>query len=400
MSGYMKNICDKERTEAQKNINGFIYSLIPILPYNYDNKRIKQLLEKYYPYELFFIHEKYSYYLAKEKSLLQRKKKSRYHYNDVNFYINHSHSLKKILDIGFIKEHKKKFNQEIYKKEIQRFEIFRDPKIERTYKKIQNSIEKTQQLEPTYLDSLIGLYQKKSTSQKDKLYILKELEKYYCSKVTNFFSKLVDTEYNRQLREEACYFLQSLGYQPKLPRQKYIPIPNNKNKKKKEYYKKYAKETSTIKETPAELEYRIDNSKEQKMKEYDFFISHSSKDYESIQRLIKFLNKEGADVYCDWINDTDYLKRHLIGNHTLSVIKKRMDQSKKMIYVLSENSIKSKWCEYEVNYFNSNKKKILFIYKKDISETTFKYSTYNLSSFLKTNFEDSEKELFEKPKPY
>ena len=38
------------------------------------------------------------------------------------------------------------------------------------------------------------------------------------------------------------------------------------------------------------MEYRIENAKEQKIKSYDFFISHSSKDSASVQKLIKYEN--------------------------------------------------------------------------------------------------------------
>ena len=69
MSGYTKHICEKETAEAQKQINQFIESLIPILPYKYDFNTINSLLKDYYPYEIFLISEKYKYYQIKEKSL-------------------------------------------------------------------------------------------------------------------------------------------------------------------------------------------------------------------------------------------------------------------------------------------------------------------------------------------
>ena len=135
-------------------------------------------------------------------------------------------------------------------------------------------------------------------------------------------------------------------------------------------------------------------SMEQKMKEYDFFISHSSTDYDSIQLLIESLNKQGNNIYCDWINDTDYLKRHLVGQNTLNVIKKRLDQSKRMIFVVSSNSLESKWCKYELNYFNNQKKEIVFIRKEDISDGNFEYSAFDVHPFLNSNYNDTIEELF------
>ena len=51
-----------------------------------------------------------------------------------------------------------------------------------------------------------------------------------------------------------------------------------KTKKRKCYLREvYPNERYDIPRNPDELEYRIENSKEQKLKSYDYFISHSSK---------------------------------------------------------------------------------------------------------------------------
>ena len=76
---------------------------------------------------------------------------------------------------------------------------------------------------------MIGLYERKTTSQKDKVYIIQELKKYYNPKVVNFFFKLNDTELNKQLREIAFKHLQSFNYEPRLRKQKYMKI-HTKNK--------------------------------------------------------------------------------------------------------------------------------------------------------------------------
>lgn len=117
----------------------------------------------------------------------------------------------------------------------------------------------------------------------------------------------------------------------------------------KEFLKEvYPFETYEIPQNPNELEYRIENSREQKIKEYDFFISHSSKDGTIVQKLIRAENQNGKNIFCDWINDVDYLKRHLLCEATLKVLEKRMEQSKAMIFVVSENSRNSVWCKYEL----------------------------------------------------
>ena len=64
------------------------------------------------------------------------------------------------------------------------------------------------------------IIRKKTTSQKDKVYIIQELKKYYNPKVVNFFFKLNDTELNKQLREIAFKHLQSFNYEPRLKKTK------------------------------------------------------------------------------------------------------------------------------------------------------------------------------------
>ena len=144
------------------------------------------------------------------------------------------------------------------------------------------------------------------------------------------------------------------------------------NKKKKEYLKKdYAFQRCEIPLDPDELEYRINNSPEQSIKNYDFFISHSSKDSKLVQRLILQLNSEGKNVYCDWISDSDYLKRNLVREATLKVIEKRLEQSKAILFVHSQNSTESVWCKYELNFFVKTSKPIYQIEITDIENENY-----------------------------
>lgn len=55
----------------------------------------------------------------------------------------------------------------------------RASKILKIDEKINKAKSKIQQITPMYLNKLIGLYERKHTSQKDKMHILMELKKYY-----------------------------------------------------------------------------------------------------------------------------------------------------------------------------------------------------------------------------
>lgn len=159
------------------------------------------------------------------------------------------------------------------------------------------------------------------------------------------------------------------------------------NKKRRDYLKNvYPNETSSIIQTPDELEYRINNSKEQKLKKYDFFISHSYKDNELVQKLIEHENRNGKDVFCDWINDSDYLKRQLLCSATLSVIEKRLEQSDALLFLYSENSKYSVWCKYELNYFYALGRPIYTISANDVKNSVYSLQLENDLWFIDENY--------------
>ncbi|UPA31754.1 toll/interleukin-1 receptor domain-containing protein [Terrisporobacter glycolicus] len=382
MSGYTKHMFEKDLIKINHDLTKYINSLIPLLPYAYNFDTIKELLKQYYSYEWFIINEKHKYYHIKEDCLRRHGKKSRFQMDSPCKIVSKLPVFRRITNQAYIYQHQNKYNEEVREQYESHFTSQRNPKIKRIYDKIKKAKVKTQQVEPEFLDVLMGLYDKKSTTQKDKVYIFVELQKYYCPKVINFFSKKVDTEYNPQLRRMAFEHLQSFGFQPILRRQKYMKIPS-KNKKRREYLKNvYAKERYDIKSIPEELEYRIENSKEQMIKSYDFFISHSSVDYLAVQTLIQYLNAKGKNIYCDWINDNDYLKRKLVGRSTLSVIEKRLQQSKAIMFVISDNSLYSNWCKYELNYFNEIGKPIYTIRIDDVLKGNFNYDLLQKTWFL------------------
>lgn len=369
---YQRDICDiKGMWKEQLNL------LIPVLPKVYDDKIIIELLRKYFPYEWEYTVQVYHYYRTKDKYIKHRFGKSRYNAKESELLIREVSTFKKILSEVFAKKHELLFSEEKYDIAVNELWQKRKHKIQKIQIKIEKALLKTQQVTPRFIDQLIGYYERKNTSQRDRLYILQELKKYYNNKVIQFFLKLNDTELNRQLREEAFYHLQSLNFKPRLRRQKYMHI-HTKNKKRKNYLKKiYSCEHSDITGTPSELEYRIENSKEQKIKWYDYFISHSSRDFKTVQELIVYENKQGKNIFCDWINDVDYLKRDLLCEATLKVIEKRMEQSNALIFVESESSRGSLWCKYELNYFRDLQKPMYCVSKKAIEEGTFDIKILN-----------------------
>lgn len=351
MPGVTKHIFNHEICDILSMFNCEIKTIEPLLPKEYSNGDIIALLKEFYPHEWHSVEIKYVYYQTKDRYIERKFGKNRYNMKTPEALLMEASRCKKILSEEYRRIHSDNYSEEGRVLARENLWLKRKPKIEEINQKIEKALSKTQQVTPSFIDQLIGLYERKNTSQKDRRYILLELKKYYSDKIIQFFFKLNDTELNEQLRWEAFYHLQNFNYQPRARRQKYMQV-HTKNKKRKKFLKEvYPFETYEIPQNPNELEYRIENSSEQKIKEYDYFISHSSKDSTYIQKLIRAENQDGKNIFCDWINDVDYLKRHLLCEATLKVLEKRMEQSNAMIFVVSENSLHSIWCKYELNYF-------------------------------------------------
>lgn len=363
-----------------------IETIKPILPYEYGKEEIIALLKEFYPHEWQSVEYKYLYYKKKDEYIKKHTGRTRHNMPSASKLLDRVPLFQKIITDRYRSSWHIDFSLDMQELERQALYTKRNPKIDKVNKKIAIAKAKTQQVTPAFIGKLIGLYERKNTSQKDRLYILFELKKYYNPTVINFFFKLNDTELNQQLRELAFQHLQSFNYEPRARKQKYMSV-HTKNIKRRQYLKKvYPYETYKIPEMPQELEYRINNSKDQLIKEYDYFISHSSKDGISVQSLIVAENQQKKNVFCDWISDVDYLKRHLVCEATLKVIERRLEQSKALIFVESENSRNSIWCKYELNYFRGLGKQIFVVTKSDIDTGVFELKPMKDNWYLDANY--------------
>ncbi len=388
MSGVTKHIHDNDIYNINIMWNNQLKQIEKLLPCRYDDKVIIKLLKKYYPHEWKSVEYKKRYYDTKDKYLIRRDGKSRYNMCSAEVLIRRNLKFKQLISYKCKKAHENNFNNEEKNKYEKQLWKKRKKKIDKIDAKIYKAKKKTQTVIPEFLDKMIGLYERKRTSQKDKVYIIQELKKYYNPRVINFFFKLNDIELNKQLREIAFKHLQSFNYEPRLRKQKCMKI-HTKNKKRKEYLEKvYPNEKYTIPYNPEELEYRIMNGPEQKMKTFDFFISHSSKNSGLVQMLIDYENLNGKNIFCDWINDVDYLKRHLLCEATLKVIEWRLEQSNAIIFVKTEDSMKSVWCNYELNYFSKLGKTIYYIDGNKILEGKFDLQEYDQENFIDPQYEE------------
>lgn len=236
LPGVTKHIYDHEIRDILEMWNKQLKEISMILPQEYTEKDIISLMRKYYPHEWMSVIYKYNYYEIKDRYLKKRFEKKRYCMLKPEKLFRTVSQYKKIMNQNFRKQYFINFNEATQQKNAEKLWNQRKNKIERIDNRINNAKLKTQQMTPKYIDVLIGLYERKSTSQKDKMYIMAELKKYYNGKVINFFFKVNDTELNKQLRWIAFYHLQSFNYQPRARRQKYMQV-HTKNKNRKQYLK-------------------------------------------------------------------------------------------------------------------------------------------------------------------
>lgn len=87
---------------------------------------------------------------------------------------------------------------------------------------------------------------------------------------------------------------------------------------------------------------------------YQVFVSHSSTDNEFIKKVLLFLkySKGGVTGYVDW---QDPKMQHPTDAETARRLKDRIRRARKMIYVVTNESLKSVWCSWELGFADSEK---------------------------------------------
>jgi hypothetical protein len=219
-----------------------------------------------------------------------------------------------------------------------------------------------QMVEPLYIDAFIASYHKKGITIQGKIEIFHELKKYNSKKVVEFLQKLNDSERNDQIRRMAFEHLQKLG------------APVRLRKKFKGKVKSYNTETDQFNVSPEDLYQRLESNTVQNKKSFHVFISHSYLDSNLVRQVKSCLNSHGLTVYCDWTSDNDFLKRSLVSNYTKMVLKKRIEQSKCIVFLETKNAVNrdgsftSPWISMEIEHASLIGKPIYSLNFSDHSE--------------------------------
>ena len=148
----------------------------------------------------------------------------------------------------------------------------------------------------------------------------------------------------------AFYALQRMGEHPWLGR-------SRKGKKRLSQVKRI-----DIQKNPTELLNLTSKYQDLLYQKFDIFLSHSSRDEEELLRIKSILNKQGYTVYIDWVNDREMLNRKNQDENTWNALYLRMDQSLRLLYVMTDNCINSVCTQREVEYFRA-KNKVVYVYQ-------------------------------------
>ena len=375
MPGKAKRKYEGELIRFAKRLRRPLELVVETLKPGYTENDLLQAFKDYYPFEWEEICERWKNYSEKDEFLKQKKGKTRYNPLKPEEYFFSLMKVKYLLSKEFRERHKQNYSEQLRVTKAEALKLKREERIKKRQLRIEMYTEDLQQVDPGFIDALIYAYHDRHNSINDKMEIFKEIQKYDCEKSRQFFWKLNDSERNNQIRNLAFEHLQKSGHYVKLRK-------GFKGKKKT-----YQIERSTFEGTPQALAKKLqDDRSVQGLKHYDVFISHSSRDKNYVRQVVEEANAIGLNCYVDWTADNDFLKRSMVSEYTKEVLKVRMKQSQKLLYLSSDISRSSQWVSFELDYYkNYLQREILMIILDGEDAHDFKHITLKEMNQLLSN---------------
>lgn len=87
---------------------------------------------------------------------------------------------------------------------------------------------------------------------------------------------------------------------------------------------------------------------------YDIFLSHAHEDADIVLGVLEALTILGYSVYVDWVVD-QHLDRSKVTPEHADLLRKRLKQSRFLLYTTTANSASSTWMPWELGYFDGHK---------------------------------------------
>lgn len=313
-----------------------------LMPANFTDEYFVKTFERLYPNLWDDLNKQYIYWHKKNETLIRYGKKSRYNFRKpYNFILDCSYSCRKKLrkrkHVNIISEEIREIEKDIIDKSEKKLTAYKE--------KVKKALYYVQEIEPHYALRFIDKYFK-THDLHERLEIIRELSKYKSKKIIEFFYKVNACTRNHSLKGESMKYIQSIG----------LPFVLRRKKKGKKNY--IDNELVKNESSPEMLMKRLYVDNLEKIKEFDVFISHNSNDENKIVEFYKKLNQNGYVAYIDWVNDKFDLKRQWCNASTAKVIQERIKQSKVFVVFLSQSTLKSQWCPWELGYADALGKKI------------------------------------------
>lgn len=347
MAGVVKRKYESETRRLQKSFTRPLNLISEALPAEYDKHLLLKLFKELFPLMWDSLNKRYEQYESKDKFLTKVGKKKRYYHDNPDVFFFKLLKVKHMVSGGQRVKHKNTFNEKSAQLAYQSLLNKANNKVKSHENKMLSINKDLQTVDPLYIDAFIFAYHKKGITIQGKVEIFSELKKYNTPKVIEFFQKLNDSERNNQIRRMAFEHLQKLGASVRL------------RKKFKGKVKLYNTETDRFIVSPEDLYQRLESNTIQNKKRFHVFISHSYQDSELVRQVKSCLNNHGLSVYCDWTSDNDFLKRNLVSDYTKMVLKKRIEQSKCIVFLQTKNSVdadssfSSPWISLEIEHASS-----------------------------------------------
>lgn len=361
MAGEVKRKYEKNQIDFLKRITKCVNSIIPILPQRYNKEDLLTLFQTYYPYEWHQIQDMVTYYKKLDDFLASHGKKRRYNFPQSKAYFYSHPKVRIIIKYNFIKQRAEKYSEEERNNCENELKAKRQKSINKWKNKIENINKRKIHLEPDFLDAYIALY-KHTKDIEERIEILREIQKYDCEKSIDFLYCVNDGSGNNQLRQEAFKLLQDSGH--------FVILRKNFKGKHKDFYTSFF---DYKKWTPRDLLQKLKQRDSIQDKSYDYFISHKVEDKEYVFKLKAAIEKHGKSIYCDWIEDSDFLKRNYISDYTKEVLRIRLQQSKNFIYLSSKKAEASAWVHFERELYQTiNPSHMFVIYIDDCEQCNYK----------------------------
>lgn len=362
MAGVVKRKYQSETMRLQKSFTRPLNLISEALPAEYDKYLLLKMFKELFPIMWSELIQRYEKYDSKDKFLAKIGKKKRYYHDQPEVFFFNLPKVKHMISNGQRKKHEISFNEKSAQLAYRAL-LDKANKNKRAHENKMSSTNKDLQLvEPLYIDVFISAYHKKGITVQGKIEIFHELKKYNSGKVIEFFQKLNDSEKNNQIRRMAFEYLQKLGFLVSL------------RKKFKGKVKAYNTERDIFNVSPEDLYQRLESNTVQNKKSFHVFISHSYQDSSLVRQVKSCLNNHGLTVYCDWTSDNDFLKRDLVSDYTKMVLKKRIEQSKSIVFLQTNNAVNAKgllsspWVLMEIEYALSIGKPVYSLNFSNIDE--------------------------------